>query len=383
MQADEHRIGRKRADRRIDTMERFEIYPVLRDDLPEVAAFLHQWPNLENAAESVADIERRLHWLLIDNPAVGNDSIAGHCLRTRQGALQGFNLSYPAAFVNGDKRLLALCAGSYYVQPAARSLGFYLFKKYLKTPGYDFYFASTCNAVSSGLWNAMGGCPVPNSGIEYIVPLRMDAVLAAYIAARTSNQVAATLARVCGLGANPILRLFTRASNKPTVAPCQDWEKLSELFHRHRSPGDITSDRSPALLKWRYGPGSPSHPCGVYLVSDGLGNEGWFALGDLTHGRGGPLRESVLLDVIWPRERMEFGGLFKEILRTAASSADTLSFRWQPGLDAGALTRCAIPYKLPAPRAFVSIPKSASRFPLTALDYDDSDYIAWRFQWSD
>ncbi len=383
MQAEAFRIHtRERCNSPLGSMERFEIHPVFLEALPEVAAFLHHWPKVEGASENVGDIERRLKWLLIDNPAVGHDSAVGQCIRDRAGAIRGLNLSYPAAFVSDDRRLLGLCAGSYFVDPAARSLGFYLFKKYLKTPGYDFYFASTCNAASSELWKTMGGCPVPNSGIEYIVPLRMDAVLASYIAARTSSQVAAGIARVCGLGANPILRLLTRPSNKLTIEPCQDWDKLAALFHSHRSPSEITSDRSPALLAWRYGPGSPSHPCGVYLVRDALGNEGWFALGDLTHGQGGQLRESVLLDAIWPREHMEFAAIFQEIIRGAAGSADTISFRWQPGLDVSALS-VAIPHKLPAPRAFVSVPKGASPLPLSVLDYDDSDYIAWRFQWAD
>jgi hypothetical protein len=202
------------------------------------------------------------------------------------------------------------------------------------------------------------------------------------VAARTSSEVAASIARICGRSANPILRFLTRPSAKLAIEPCQDWEKLSELFRRHRPPGLITSGRSPALLQWRYGPGSPAHPCGVYLFRDEAGNEGWFALGDLTHGESAQFRESVLLDAIWPRKRMSFRHIFREILRIAATSADAIFFRWQPGLDYSKCSRFAIPHKLGAPRAFVSIPKGVPRFPLDSLDYDDSDYIAWRFQWT-
>lgn len=370
-------------------MTRFELQPVVRSALPDVSAFLHGWfsreaegsPAQKPVRETVFSIERRLRWLLIDNPVANTDSALGYCLRDGLGVIRGINLCFPVAFLSADKRLRALCSGSFFVDPPARSMGFYLFKKYLSTPGYSFYFASTCNASSSELWKSIGGHPVPNSEMEYILPLRLDVVIPAFVAARTSSQVAARIARICGRSANPILRFLTRPTAKLTIEPCQDWEKLSELSRRHRPPNQITSDRSPALLRWRYGPGSPSYPCGVYLFRDELGNEGWFSLGDLTHGQEGPLRKTVLLDAIWPREQISFGCIFREIVGVTADSADVILFRWQPGLDYSECGRCVIPYKLAAPRAFVSIPKGAPDFPLGALDYDDSDYIAWRFQW--
>jgi hypothetical protein len=80
---------------------------------------------------------------------------------------------------------------------------------------------------------------------------------------------------------------------------------------------------------------------------------------------------------------MSYKDIFQEILRMTAATADAICFRWHPGLDANDLSRCVIPRKLEAPRAFVRIPKGTPRFPLDSLDYDDSDYIAWTFQWRD
>jgi hypothetical protein len=369
----------------------FELQSVLSSALPDVAAFLHRSrsseadasPTGSPARESLGSIERRLKWLLIDNPVASTEGTLGHCLRDCAGVIRGLNLHFPVTFQSGDKPLLGLCSGSFFVEPPARSLGFYLFKKYLNTPGYSFYFASTCNTNSSELWRSTGGFPVPNSQMEYILPLRLDAVISAYVSSRTSSQVAARIAGMCGRSANPILRLLTSSSAKLSVEACQDWQKLSELSRRHRSPDHITSDRSPALLQWRYGPGSPSYPCGVYLFRDELGNEGWFSLGHLTRGKRGQFRASVLLDAIWPREQMSFRTIFQEILRVTADTADAISFRWQPGLDDIKYSCCVIPRKLQAPRAFVSVPKGAPRFRLDSMDYDDSDYIAWTFQWTD
>jgi hypothetical protein len=371
-------------------MTRFELQPVIRAALPDVAAFLHRWLTSEGQdsaapkpiGETILSIERRLHWLLIDNPLAVPDSSVGYCLRDSLGAIRGLNLFFPVAFLTDDKRLLGLCSGSFFVDPPARSLGFYLFKRYLSTPGHSFYFACSCNASSSELWRRMGGRPVPNSGTEYILPLRLDAVIPAYVAARTSSAAAAGIARICGRSANPILRFLTRPPANLALEPCEDWEKLSELSRRHRPAGQITSDRSPAFLQWRYGPGSPSYPCGVYLFRDPQGNEGWFSLADLSRGESGLFRKSVLLDAIWPREQMSFQRIFRQIARVAAASADAIFFRWQPGLDYRKYGSCVIPHKLGAPRAFVSVPKGAPRFSLDAFDYDDSDYVAWSFRWA-
>jgi hypothetical protein len=127
---------------------------------------------------------------------------------------------------------------------------------------------------------------------------------------------------------------------------------------------------------------SPSHPCDVYLLRDELGNEAWFSLGHFTSDEGGPLRASVLLDAIWPRKKMSYTHIFQEILRVTATTADAVFFRWQPGLDYRRCSACVIPRKLGAPRAFVSVPKGTPRFPPDSLDFDDTDYIAWKFQWT-
>jgi len=359
-------------------MDRFELQDLASNALPDVAAFLNEW----RGGEAVASIERRLQWLLIDNPAARRDSRIGYCVRDSEGAIRGLSLHFPVGYLSGEERLSGLCSGSFFVEPQARSLGFYLFKKFIRTHEASFYFASTCNAESAELWKVMGGCPVPNSETEYLLPLKLDGVIPAFVAARTSSAAATGMARLVGRGANPILRFLTHSSTNLAIEPCQDWEKLSYLFRRHRRPDHITTDRSPAVLEWRYGTRSPTHPCGVYLVRDKKGNEGWFALADLARSEGG-LRESVLLDAIWPRETMEYKSIVQDALRIASATADAIYFRWQPGIDYREYSRFMIPRKLDAPRAFVSVPKGTPRFPLDSFDYDDSDYIAWRFNWSE
>src|SRR5690348_11617076 len=242
-------------------MERFTIEPILSSALPDVASFLRDWhgsPNHDGSA--CLSIERRLRWLLIENPLTANDSHHGFCIRDSQGAIRGTNLSFPAAFLAGDQRLRGLCSGSYFVEPQARILGYYLFKKYLASPGYSFFFANTCNANSGALWAKLGGCAAPDSETEYIFPLKLDVMLSKLVALKTSSEFALGLARMLGRSATPVLQLLTRRPSGLSVEPCQDWQKLSELSRRHRSADYVTSDRSPEFLQWRYGPTSPYAP---------------------------------------------------------------------------------------------------------------------------
>jgi hypothetical protein len=368
-------------------MERFEIQPVRSSALPDAADFLRRWRgNLAGephyrVTEGSASIERRLRWLLLENPAVSEGAPLGFCVRDSLGIIRGLNLSFPAAFLAGDQWLLGLGSGSFFVEPEARSMGFYLFKKYLASRGHSFFFSTTCNASSGELWGKLGGRAVPGSETEYVLPLRLDVVIPEFLATRTSQRAALEIARICGRVANPLLRMLTRGLSQLTIEPCEDWEKLAELSRRHRSHDIITPDRSAEFLEWRYGPSSPLYSCSVYLFRDMQGNEGWFSLGNLLRGEQGQLRGSVLLDAVWPREKMSFGQIFSEIPRLAAAGSDAIFFRSQPGLDYREFNRCVVPYKLAAPRVFVMTAKGAAPLALGSLDYDDSDFGAWKFQW--
>ena len=358
----------------------FEIQPILSSALPAVANFLSRWRNHENNGKSVhffrqdsQSIERRLRWLLLDNPVATNGTTHGYCIRDPLGVIRGLTLSFPAAFLAADQRLLGLCSSSFLVEPQARTHGYYLFRKYLSSPGYSFFFATTCNANSGALWQKLGGCAGPNSETEHILPLRLDVMLPALVSGGTASGVASAMARVLGQCANPVLRLLARQPAELTVEPSEDWQKLSELFRRHRSADCIMGDRSVEFLQWRYGQAAPDGPCDIYLFRDKRGNEGWFSLGNIVRGRQGQIRGSVLLDAIWPRDRMSFRDIFPEILRLIAGKVDAL-FLWpRPGLDYCECSRWIIRRRSEAPRVFVITRKSEVQLTAGSLDLDYGD----------
>src|SRR5947209_270995 len=151
-----------------------------------------------------------------------------------------------------------------------------------------------------------------------------------------------SLAHPRGRWADPVLQVRGRPSGELPVEPCRDWEKLAELFRRHRSGHRFTTDRSTVFLQWRYGPSSHNHPFDICVFRDKLGNEGWFSLGSVTRELQRRIRGCVLLDAIWPRERMSFRDILPAILRRVASKADAVFFQPRPGLDYGECSRWVI-----------------------------------------
>ena len=354
----------------------FQIQPVLDSALREVASFLDGAAarNEESSSERPAHgTEQWLRWLLVENPL--STSVPGHslCIRDASGVIQGLLLAFPAALLAGDRRLVGLGSGSFFVEPPARSLGFVLFKKHLSTAGSSFFFSKSCNVNSAALWKATGGCAVPDSDVEYAFPLRFDVLLPALLARRTSSASAATGARLFGRCANPLIQLFARTSATLTIEACRDWEKLEALFRRHRPADLITTDRTAAFLQWRYGASAPNRPFDVHVFRDTQGREGWFALGTIRRGRQGQIRGAVLLDAVWPRDTISFTHILRPIVRVAVERADAIYFQPRPRLDYRQCSRWLIPRRLEAPRDFVFTPKGAAPLASSAIDLVSGD----------
>ena len=169
----------------VDT-KRFEIQPLHADALDDAAAYLgRRRPRVDGTSWA-----QHLRWLLVDNPLAASAPDHGLCVRDRAGVIAGLDLAFPAAFRSGETRLLALGSGGYFVEPDARTLGFYLFKRHLQSPGVAFFFATSCNAASGALWQALGACAAAECDVEYVVPLDLGMVVAASLETRSANGLA-------------------------------------------------------------------------------------------------------------------------------------------------------------------------------------------------
>jgi hypothetical protein len=358
-----------------------EIQPVPGAALRDVASFLNKWQTHREDGSSVQGavredtrtVESRLQWLLLENPLATAAPQHGLWIRNASGAIMGLLLAFPGVFLAGDRRLLGLGSGSFFVEPQARTLGFYLFRRYLNSPGFSFFFSTSCNANSAPLWETAGACAVPNSDTEYVLPLNLEVLLPEFLSGKTSSACAAGIARVVGRWANPLFQRLARKSVDLSVEPCRDWEKLAGLFRRHRPADRITTDRSAVFLQWRYGPRADNHPLDICVFRDKRGNEGWFSLGRIIRGRQRRIRGCVLLDAVWPREKLSFEDILPAIRQRLAFKADALFLRPRSGLDYGEASRLLIPCRLEAPSVFAIASKDGPQWTASALDLVPAD----------
>ncbi len=318
-------------------------------------------------------MEERLRWLLLANPFADPGCPLGFCIRDASGVMRGLLLSFPSRWIAGEQKLMALASGGFFVEPQARSIGFFLFKKHLRPKGYSFFFSTTCNTNSAPLWQVAGACAVPNSDSEYILPFRLHTLLPALLAGRTASRTARAVAHGLGRCGNQIMRLAEGRSTGITAEPCRDWEKLSHLFHRNRTSPLMTADRSPEFLEWRYGRASDPFPSGVYLFRDTRGYEGWFSLGMGMRGREGQISGAVLLDAVWPGEKIGFTEILPEIIRLVAGKCDLLSIRPRPGITLRGCSRWVIRRRFEPPTGFAIGPNGHSRTIAEALDLCPAD----------
>jgi len=359
---------------------KFEIRAVRDVDLMDVAEFLHRWhQNREDLASSRAvprtstSIEQCLRWLLVENPVQDGAPHYGFYARDDSGVIRGLTLNFPNAFVVADRRVVGLCSGSFYVEPQVRTAGFYLFKRYLDSTGHSFYFATTCNAKSSAIWQKLGGAAVPSSEMEYILPFRFDIMLPVFLARKSGNTVANRMARALGESANLLSRFLPRRSAALAVERCRDWDKLSDLSRSHMLPGLITNERSAPFLQWRYGSTSPNHLADICVFRDSRGCEGWFALGERMLGRDGHVRAGVVLDVMWPRTSMDFREVLRAIVQRASEWADAVFFPPRPGINYREYSALIVPRTHEAPRVWAIASKGSTSLDWSCLDLVTAD----------
>jgi hypothetical protein len=349
-------------------MAAFRTFPILESDLSEVSTFLGRSMNAMVAATRVDAIageqaarsstwQDDLLWL-VDNPARREDILLGEILRSEDGTLAGMILTIPWVYRLGDRRLLGLAAGNFFVDAEARMQGFFLFRRYLAARGVDFWYASSCNQQSGLLWAKSGGVQVENSDLEYLFIYQMGPLLEeAALRRRVPRRLAGSLrwaGPLAGLAAAP-----RRPKTSLSSETCEDWDRLEALAERCRDPERLTCDRSAAYLRWKYGRATEAGPGSgpeVHRFSDGLGHEGWFSLGYSTRGQFEQIRGASLLDAVWPTGHVDFSEVLAKIIEVAASKADVLSIRDRSAFGlrdgySGLRLR-----KLPAPEAFLIAP---------------------------
>jgi hypothetical protein len=319
----------------VGNLDDFRIGQITESDLEAVAAFLDSATSWRQDASEFASAEMTpppslserlgtLRWRLLDNPARTLGDALGQALRGGDGDLAGVNLAFPGWFVRGDRRLRGLGSGNFYVVPRARMHGFFLFRRFLKTSGVDFFFATTCNSASAPLWEQLGGRPVPGARETCSVVLWAAPIAEEYLLRMRAPGAAATMARAAGRLITPALALIRRGP-KLSFRPCDDWDRLAALATLNRDPAVLCADRTADFLRWRHerSPGSGRNE--VLAFDDSAGRAGWVVVRPLPDsGTRGQIRNMTVLDACCPGDGFDPADLVRALARRYSDRVDQL-----------------------------------------------------------
>ena len=305
-------------------MTQYQVQPLDRVRLDAAAAYLAR----RSGTDSRALVEE-LEWRLFRNPATTPGLELGQLLVGGSGEIAGVNVAVPQQFQHDGRSLVGLCSSAFYVDDGARLQGFLMFRRFLATPGADFVFATTCNAVSAGLWERMGALPVPDSRQELIVPLHPRPIIESRLRGHPARGMAAVAGRLAG-GLLAAARAASAGSVRLT--PAADLAEAAARVTAVTNAGVLTASRTEAFLRWRYAGGPGTHR--LWLAEDAKGRKGWIAVSRIERALIPGVRSWMVSDLVWPREGR------RSVLMAAAGlvqdEGDVLAVRGADALEAGA-----------------------------------------------
>lgn len=314
-------------------MAGFEIVPLASGRLAESLEFIHREvtrsPQFVPAESSIGCIESE-HWARLRAQWLSQGKPLGILLVDGNAQIAGCMLYHHFEFRQGDRILKALGSGAFYVSPQATLHGFFMFRKYLKEPGYDFYYCTTSNAQSGALWARCGGIPLPLSREEWV---RLCAPGSSMMEVALRRKLPGCLCQAFGLlsmVATPFFRVAPRNTGLD-VEPCHDFDRLASIANRCLEPGLIAPDYSAEGLRTTYAGRIGENKGEIFRFRDALGAEGWFSISLYPRGSRLQIRSATLLDLVWPRNRIGFDTILQMIETLLAPQVDVIQIRPRPG----------------------------------------------------
>ncbi|CAA9374870.1 MAG: hypothetical protein AVDCRST_MAG64-246 [uncultured Phycisphaerae bacterium] len=309
-------------------------------DLGEVADFLaRQARPGEASGTSRMSPERRLRWLLAENPARVDGVPFGWSVRDPAGRLVGTLLCVPLRVAvcggvgaeGGDGRgegvtCTALMSCKFFVDAPYRGAGLVPFRSYLRLAAAHPLFCTSANALSGELFTQAGGHAI--AGTDHtMLGVRRPAPLAEEWARRRvggAGRSAAAVARVLALP----LRVVRR-SVAPRRRPGERGGGLTLLnsvddlstFRLAPSTGAVTVVRDEPYLRWRYFSGESAAE--VYRFQFAGEPDRLLVIDTLRAGYRSQIRVLNVLD-LWPPAAPE----------CAPALAAALAERFEPRFDA-------------------------------------------------
>lgn len=325
-------------------MPRFELCPIKDDDLSTMGQYMFRasqrfrssQAEMPTAATRTAEqYEAVLRWRAADNPARVGDSSLGVCIRRDDGAVVGVHFFCPLRYRLADRLLRGLISSSLFVDEEARHLAFFLFKRALTEPGYDFYGGVTCNSNSGPLWAKCGGHAVPHSDGKWFVPVRYAPLMREAVLRKGWNSLAVPVSAVGKLYDCAKLR---SCCDRIKIKPTDDLELVADMSERYRNLNLIMCNRDLDYLRWMYVDGQAIDRKQILRCTDDKGRSGWFSVSQSLGGIDGRIRMTNLLDWAIPPD-LDLANVISAYLPEAAKHSDVFVFHPRPDLNLGSRIR--------------------------------------------
>ena len=224
-----------------------EIVAIAENGISELSSFVAQ-----QTAAPFDDVEARLRWFLLQNPAREDRTPLGWELRRPDGELAGCLLCSPQLFRFHEQTLVLMGSSTFYVDAAHRGAGGMLFLQYSRLNAKWPLFGDSTNTESAGLWKARGASPVPNADHELLGVLEWQPLLEEILVRRGVNpMVSRGTSWLASPFASVTKRLLFSHGESADITLLESAEQVLEL-PIHAPPEFLTGARDLAYIRWRY-----------------------------------------------------------------------------------------------------------------------------------
>ena len=313
-------------------------------DIADVAAYLTlQARPGEVVSASPMSPERRLRWLLLQNPARTPEVPLGWCIRDAGRRVVGALLCVPFRVAARGVTRTALMSCKFFVDELYRGAGLVPFRSYLKLGRQYPLFCTSANAVSGELFAGAGGYAIAGTDHTMLGVGRHAPLAEEWLFRRTGRP---ELSRVAALPA----RLLPRRSigrGEGELRPLASVEEVVALDLP--PPGDaIAVVRDLSYLRWRYFSGESANEV---LCFRGIGAAArMVVVNQVRSGHRSQIRVLNVLDVWPPLDADSAPPLVRLLGQRYHGRFDALWLRSQPPPAEAALGRIGfVRHLFPAP----------------------------------
>jgi GNAT superfamily N-acetyltransferase len=328
-------------------------------DIPDVAAFLaRQTRPGEAIVSNLMAPERRLRWLLLENPCRSNDIPLGWKIRNETGVVVGAAICIPFHVGAGEFSAVALMFAKFFVDPDYRGMGLGIFMRFVREGRRFPLFCASTNAKSGELFSRMGGTIIPGMDHTMLGIRRPKPLIEEWIYRRTGRPALAKILSIPAVLA-PGRNSQRRRNGSAELRRLQNIDEIAAVgLSTTANILGVVRDRD--YLQWRYLSGERATD--IYSFRNGGDVARLVVVEEIRSGHRGQIRVLNILDIFPPTNAESAPLLASALAAQYEIRFDVIWFRSQPPDAENALHAAGfVRHTFPAPLGWVI--DAANRLP--------------------